>query len=177
MEMVFEIDNRTEPPIPDFVFMQQLLWDVFVLQKLRVYSDDENLFVVRTIEDADVPALRQAPDGSPKEVVLQFFGAGFLETEYPTALRVYARHHVPDSAILPGRIHALENQQNGITVRGVEHALQRTEFLDVALNNGIVFSLRFIDVRASRGPLVKVDWTAGPYEKVFGMNSHLAVDF
>lgn len=68
-------------------------------------SDDEDLLIAGTIEDADAPALREPTRRSPEEVVLKLFSARWLEAEDLAALRIDAGHDVLDGPILPGRVH------------------------------------------------------------------------
>jgi len=51
----------------------------FTAKDLGMYTDNQNLFVVGTIEDADRPALWQIARGSPEKVVPQFRCAGMFE--------------------------------------------------------------------------------------------------
>src|SRR5204863_7725101 len=59
----------------------------------------------------------------PEEVVVQVLGRRLLEAEYLAALRVHAGHDVLDRAILTGRVHRLEDDQDGVAVVGVEQVL------------------------------------------------------
>ena len=53
-----------------------------------MHADDQHLFVIRSVEDADPSALRQLTSTAPEKIVLQFGGAGMLEAEDLAALRV-----------------------------------------------------------------------------------------
>jgi hypothetical protein len=64
-----------------------------------------------------------------------------LRPEDLAALRIDARHDVPDSAILAGRVHCLENQQHRIVSRCVMQPLQITQLLDMILNPLLVVLL------------------------------------
>jgi hypothetical protein len=57
---------------------------------LVVHAHDEDLFVIRAVEDADPPALRQALDVAPHEVVVEVLPRGLLEREHLAALRIDA---------------------------------------------------------------------------------------
>ncbi len=50
-------------------------------------ANDEDLFVVGAVEDADAAALREPAVGAPQEIVFQFGGAGLLEAGDVAALR------------------------------------------------------------------------------------------
>ena len=86
--------------------------------------DDQHLFVVRAVENADAAALGQAFHVAPQIVVVQFFRGGSLEGINLAALRIHAGHHVLDDAVFSGRIHGLKNQQQAPAVLGVELVLQ-----------------------------------------------------
>ncbi|MEO6923662.1 MAG: hypothetical protein ABI142_07540 [Bryocella sp.] len=47
--------------------------------------------------------------------MFQFLGAWLLETEH---LTIDAGHHMPNGTVLAGPVHALEDQQQRMTVRG-----------------------------------------------------------
>ena len=55
--------------------------------------------------------------------MIAFLGRRRLEVVDLAALRVDARHHVADGAVLAGRVHRLEDQQQRARVLGVELAL------------------------------------------------------
>ena len=83
----------------------------------------QHLFVVGTVEDADVAAFGQLAIGPPQEVVAEFVLGWRLEAEDLAAFRVDARHHVLDGAVFAGRIHGLQDQQQGVGVRGIQQVL------------------------------------------------------
>ena len=85
-------------------------------------ADDEDFLVVRTVEDADAAALGQASGVAPHEVVVEFLDDGCLN-EYTWTLRIDARHDVLDRAVFAGRVHRLEDEQQGPAVLGIEHVL------------------------------------------------------
>ena len=93
------------------------------LQDLGVHPHDEHFLVVRTVEDADAPALGQVSDVAPHEVVVEFLRRRLLERGYLAPLRIDAGHDVFDRAVLAGRVHRLEDQQQGPAVLGVKHVL------------------------------------------------------
>ncbi len=97
-----------------------------------MHAHDEDLLVVRAVEDADAPALRQALDVAPHEVVVEVLPRGLLEREHLAALRIDARHDVLDGAVLAGRVHRLKHEQQRPAVLGVEHVLLFREPLGAA---------------------------------------------
>ena len=54
---------------------------------MHLQSDD--LLVVRSVEDADTPPLRQGLRDAPEEVVVELLGGGLLERDHLDALRVH----------------------------------------------------------------------------------------
>ena len=111
---------------------QQLPRQVLPLEQLGVHANHEHLLVVAAVEDADVAARRQGAVGAPKEVVCQFLGSRRLEAGHLHALRVHARHHVLDGAVLAGGVHRLEHAQHRPFVLRVEPLLQCGEPMHVA---------------------------------------------
>jgi len=49
---------------------------------------NKNLFVVRSVKDANPSAFRKVPGRAPEKIVLQFTCAGMLEAEDLAALRI-----------------------------------------------------------------------------------------
>ena len=80
-----------------------------------------------------LPALGEAPRIAPHEVVVEVFRRGLLERDDLAALRIDARHDVLDRAVLAGRVHGLENEQQRPAILGVEHILLLREPLGSAL--------------------------------------------
>ena len=74
-------------------------------------ADDEYLFIVRAVEDADAPAFGHTFHVAPQEVVVEFLRGRLFERIHLAALRVHARHHVFDGAVFTSRVHRLEYQQ------------------------------------------------------------------
>src|SRR5665648_335694 len=138
MEMLLEVTDRAEPFIPEGLPVDQLTWEALVVKDLRVNADDEHVLVVGAVEDADPPDLGQSTGGTPEEVMLEFLGAGLLEAEDLTALRVHPGHDVTDSAIFASRIHPLEDQQQRMMLRCVVQPLQRAHPLDMLLQSLLV---------------------------------------
>jgi hypothetical protein len=94
---------------------------------------DEDLLVVGAVEDPDASPLRKVLRAPPHEVVVEVFRGGRLEGHHLTSLGVQSRHDVLDRAVLPGRVHRLEDQQERPPVLGVEHVLELREPLDAHL--------------------------------------------
>jgi len=144
VQVLLQVDNRTIAITPNpFVGMSRVR-DVLGFKDFGVYAGDQHLLVVGSIEDADLSARREVPRSAPKEVVLQLGGAGVLEAEHLAALGIDPRHHVPDGAVLPCRVHRLKDQQHSVAVTGVEELLLVAQPLDVVIQQRLVLILRFV---------------------------------
>ena len=97
-----------------------------------MHAHHEHLFVVAPVEDADAAALGQGLHAAPHEIVIEILRRRGLERGDLHALRVDARHHVLDGAVLAGGVHRLKDQQDAPAVLCVEHALRLAEPLDAA---------------------------------------------
>ena len=76
-----------------------------------MHPNHQHLFVIGTIENADLPAFGKAARGAPEEIVFQFIGARLFETKNLAPLWIDPGHDVPDGAVLTGGVHPLKNQQ------------------------------------------------------------------
>ena len=70
-------------------------------------SHNQNVFVVRPIEDPNVLLARHRFVDSPQEVVIEFHVTRLFERHNLAALGIDARHHGPNRAIFASRIHPL----------------------------------------------------------------------
>ena len=131
-----------------------------------MHADDQHFLVVGSVEDADPAALRQIARGAPEEVVLQFGGAGMLEAEHLAALRIDAGHHVPDGAVLSGRVHRLKDQQDGMAVGRVEKLLLRAQLRNMVSQKFLVLLFRFVHGIDHRRPFLEIDLISLPHTKV-----------
>ena len=85
------------------------------VEKLRMHADHQHLFVVRAIEDGDLAARPAAPASAAREsgaAAPRRVGALKLWTRH--ALRIDARHHVLDRAILAGRVERLKDDDERV---------------------------------------------------------------
>ena len=98
-----------------------------------MHAHDEDLLVVRAVEDADLAATRQGPGVAPEVVVVDLLGGGHLEGVHGDALRVDAAHDVADGAVLAGGVEGLEHDQDAVGVLGGEASLILGHQLDAAL--------------------------------------------
>ena len=110
-----------------------------------MHANDQHLFVLAAIENADAAALGQAACRAPQEIVIEFEARRLLETEDLATGRIDALHDRSNRAVLAGGVHRLEDQQHRMTVAGGENPLQliqifgpaRTMFALVAMPIGL----------------------------------------
>src|SRR5262245_10605409 len=69
-EIILEIGDIGETLIPDSL-VNATLRKLFLSQDFWVHAHDENLLVIRTVENSDTPAFGQALDVAPQEVVIE----------------------------------------------------------------------------------------------------------
>ena len=123
------------------IFADKSLGQPLAFQIFRVNAYDQHLFVVRAIEDADAPALRQRLGDAPQEIVIELLMARRLEGMHLAALRIDAGHHVLDGAVLARCIHRLEDCQHRPAILRVELLLQRGEALHSVCEHRLGFGL------------------------------------
>src|ERR1039457_2221468 len=109
IEVALQIHDGTIPLQPDGFFIAQLFRKPLAAENLRMHSNDQDLLVVGTIEDADPPAFRQMTVRAPKKIMLQFLDTRLFETENLAALRIDPGHDVPDGPVLAARVHSPVN--------------------------------------------------------------------
>ena len=122
-----------------------------------MHPNDEHFLVVGTVEDPDMSALRQPACCAPEKIVRQVFFARLLETRHLAALRVNPGHHMANRAVLPGRVHALENDQQRIVVGRIVKMLERAQLCNVFFQEGLILLLRFAIRLNDRRPFLEVE--------------------
>src|SRR5579872_3343391 len=98
--MLFELVDVLVAPFPHGTPVAG--GELLPFEPFRVDPHNQNLLVMRTVEDADSPARRQVLAIPPKEVVIEFVGGGLLEARDLAALGVHTAHHVLDYAVFAG---------------------------------------------------------------------------
>src|ERR1700676_5044974 len=88
-----------------------------------VHPNNQNIFVLRTIEDADHAFFGHSLVNTPKEVVGQLFAIRYLKGDHRTSLRTDTRHHMADGSVLAGSIHPLQNNQKRTFFFGIKQIL------------------------------------------------------
>jgi len=123
-------------------------------EDLGVHAHHEHLLVVRAVEDADTPALGQGAIAAPQVIVIQLLVRGHLERVDLAALRIDARHHVIDGAVLARGVHRLDDDQHRPAILGVEHLLELGEPLDVL---GEMRARGVLALRLERSGVARID--------------------
>src|SRR5438552_9027688 len=155
VQVALEVSDRFVALLPRVAFAASV-GNAFAAQDLRVHAHDQDLLVVRAVEDADTPALGEQARAAPQEIVLQLLGARVLEAVDLAALRVHAGHHVLDHAVLARGVHGLEDDQQGAAVRGVKHVLQRSEILGVPPEQLLIMLVGLVERPDEGRPLVEL---------------------
>src|SRR4051812_2923685 len=94
-----------------------------------VDARDEHVLVVRAVEDPDVAVARRGGVDAPEEVVRELVGRRLLERRDAHALRVRAGEHMLDGAVLPARVHRLQDDEERLARLGVEAVLEPHQLL------------------------------------------------
>jgi hypothetical protein len=128
-EVAFEVADICEAVFPD-LRGDQLRGQLLAGQQFGVHTDDEGLFVVTAVEDADMAAVGQHLETTPQVIVIELLGGRRFEGMNVASLGVHAGHDVFDGAVFTGGVHGLEDQQHSPAVLGVEHVLEPGEGLD-----------------------------------------------
>src|SRR5687768_2183504 len=92
-QVAFVVDEIFEAVTPDSL-RHQLSRQPLAFEQIALHAHDEHLLVLRAIEDADVPAPREAKRGAPEKVVIELLVRGRLERVHRAALRVDTRENV-----------------------------------------------------------------------------------
>src|SRR5689334_10409229 len=93
-----------------------------------MHAHYQDLFVIGTIENSDVTALRQAFGCTPHEVMAQVVRRRSFEGKDLAALRIHSGHNVLDHTIFAGRVHGLKNHQHRPAVLSVKLVLEVSQF-------------------------------------------------
>ena len=89
------------------------------------------------------PRSGSALHGTPQIVVIALLRRRRLEAEHLAALRVDAAHHVADGAVLPGRVHRLEDHQQRVGVLRVQAILLDGELATPSRSRSTAFFFSF----------------------------------
>ena len=122
--------------------------------------DDEDVLVVRSVEDRDLARPRGLLVDAPQVVVGQLLLGGPLERRHLHALRVDLVEHVADGAVLAARVGGLDHDEHLVRALGVEELLEVLEPVVQLLGSrlGVVAVQAAVVVGL---PAVEVDVLAG----------------
>jgi hypothetical protein len=109
-----------------------------------MHSERDDLLVMRAIEDADACPLWESLRDPPEKVVVELLGRRLLERDDLETLRIDTSHDVLDRAVLAGRVHRLEDDEDGVRVSSPEKLLCLRELLDSASQYGLRFGYQLL---------------------------------
>src|ERR1700690_435867 len=155
--MILQVYDGAIPLLPNILLVAQFLRKTLVAENLWVHANNEDFFIVGTIEDADPASFGKPTRRAPEKIMLQFFSARLFETENLTALRIDPGHNVPDGAVLACRVHRLKNNEQCVAIGRVVKLLQRAQFLNVLFQQLLIFFFRFEERFDDGRPLLKFD--------------------
>ena len=69
VQMGLEVFDRAVSLLPHSLFFAQLFLQALVPKNLRMHTDDQYLFIIRTVEDANSPSLWKAARRAQEEIV------------------------------------------------------------------------------------------------------------
>ncbi len=81
---------------------------------------------------------------APQKIVGQLVFSRGLERFNLNAKRAQARHHVTNRAVLPGRVHPLQDNQQGTLVFGIKKVLQLHQFVELLAQEILGFFGRLV---------------------------------
>src|SRR6266446_7763125 len=73
---------------------------------------------------------------APEEIVRGFLFARLLESEDERPLRVHSAEHMPNDAVLAGRVERLQHDKKGLAAVRVKQVLQLVHAFDMGLDFG-----------------------------------------
>ena len=114
-QVALPVVDLAEAPLPDPATLRARR-DLLVGEDLGMDPDDQDLLVVRAVEDPDVAALRELPGVPPQVVVVEVRGRRDLEAVDLDALGVDPAHDVADRPVLAGGVHRLEHDDDAVGV-------------------------------------------------------------
>ena len=122
---------------------------LFLAQQL-VDARNEDVLVVRAVEDADHPARRNLRVDAPEKIVTRLDVGRRLEARDGAALRIDRGEDFANRAVLAGGVAPLQNDEQRVARVGVEDALQLGDSLDLLfgrLADLVVGLLEAVDAR------------------------------
>ena len=90
------------------IFIDQILRQLVLFDEV-MHAGHDDILIMGTVEDADIPAARQRAIDTPHVVVVLFFTVRLLEGNDMDAIRIQMREDVLDRPVLACRIHRLQD--------------------------------------------------------------------
>ena len=100
-------------------------------------ADDEDILVVRAIEDGDAAAPRGVRVNPPQEVVVALFRGRLLESLDIDTLGIHGADHVPARSVLAGAVDPLQDDEKTMAAVRVKFALQDADAAEIAVKLGL----------------------------------------
>src|SRR5260370_1479471 len=94
--------------------------------------DDQSLFVVASVENADPSTFRQTLQATPEIVVFEVLRRWALERKDLAPLRINAGHHMLDRAIFSRGVHRLKDEQDRPLILRIKHVLQFCKYFNTS---------------------------------------------
>src|ERR1700691_2003634 len=92
VQVSFQVHDGSIPVTPDGFFIHEFSRQAFAVQNLRMHLGDQYFFIVGAVEYPYPSPLGQVACRAPEKIMFQLGGAGMLEAELLTTLRVDSRH-------------------------------------------------------------------------------------
>src|ERR1700733_1152277 len=147
VQMPLEVNDGAVALIPD---LGGRVRNALCVQKIRMNPYNQNILVVRAIEYADLPPLRQHACRTPQKIVFEFRRAWRLEAVHPATLWINAGHHVANDAVFARSVHPLQDHEQRMLIRRVVQLLQLVQLLDVLPKQFMAGMLRLRKIAAHR---------------------------
>src|SRR5437764_415746 len=93
------------------------------LRNKVLYANDQDILVLRAVEDGDHAAWRRLLVIAPEEIMVQLFASRHLKRPDLTSLWIDPFEHTADRTVFPTGIHCLEDDQQALLMLGVEPLL------------------------------------------------------
>jgi hypothetical protein len=158
------------------VLAHERIGEALGLEELRMHAGHHDFLVVRAVEDADPAALRARGVGPPEEVVVELVRVRRLEGVHVAALGIDAGHHVLAGAVLAGRVHALEDEEQGPAILSVQLLLQLVQDGGALLEELLGMDPRLHPPRVGRVHVLEPELAAVPHAVPLGQTGHLLED-
>ena len=90
----------------------------------------DDVFILRTVENADISALRQGFIDAPHVIMILLLTCRLFEGDDLHAARIEARKDMVHRTVLAGRIHRLQDDNEAVGILGIELFLKHLQLFD-----------------------------------------------